>query len=156
MWCNKSIIVRWSDACKKIWNPSAACTLQGSVRFCYRESFVGCCSQFGVAVLERTVRIRKHPCTFCVHFGLEVGGSCRMCRWEGLRKARLIWVAYDTSASGLHTQYWLRGENVHIVKKGVEAVLVASEEVSIVVNAGNTKYSHESLNDGDTFWKILR
>jgi len=63
-----------------------------------------------------------------------------MCRWEGLRKARLIELQATRQLLVYTRHIDSRGENVHTVKKGVEGVLVASKEVSIVVTAGETKY----------------
>jgi len=63
-----------------------------------------------------------------------------MCRWEGLRKARLIELQ-GTHQLLVYTRHIdSPGENVHTLKKGVEAVLVAIKEVSIVVTSGKTKY----------------
>lgn len=58
-----------------------------------------------------------------------------MCRWEGLRKARLIELQATHQLLVYIHHIDSRGENVHTVKKGVEGLLVASRGVSIVVTA---------------------
>jgi hypothetical protein len=85
---------------------------------------------------------RENTCLRCVRSGLTVGSACqlccRMCRWEGLRRARLIELqaTHQLLVYTRHTD--LRGGNVHTVKTGVDGVLVASKEGSIVVTAGKT------------------
>jgi len=56
----------------------------------------------------------------------------------GLRKARLIELQATHQLLVYTRHIDSRGENVHTVKNGPEGVLVASEEVSVVVTAGKT------------------
>jgi hypothetical protein len=63
-----------------------------------------------------------------------------MCRWKGLRKARLIELQATHQLLVYTRHIDSRGENVHTVKKGAEGVLVVSKEVSIVATGEKTKY----------------
>ena len=70
-----------------------------------------------------------------------------MCRWEGLRKARLIELQATRQLLVYTRHIDSRAENVHTVKKGVEAVLVASKEVSVVVTAGGRRSVVHRMQD---------